>query len=282
MVDIPCGSLGALLEQANLLTSEQSESIRAACQRENMTVGEFLYEARALPVELIRAGILTQLLLRDGLLTSDTAFKALQLVAEKNQSLETSLDELGWSRTYYEHTKLLGYLLVDSGALTKQVVDEAVDTAFKQGVRLSKVLTDRGSISSVSIEQILSMESFLQTEQITYETANKVLHMCMEKGIDLSDALSASNLPDLAKKARARWGQLLIAAELMTTEDLIPMIEQSLVQKTEVAEVLLSEKRFTPKEVEVLVGTQAKVHSEMMTVHQAVERFKSLKLPGVF
>lgn len=247
-----------------------------------MTVGEFLYEARAMPVELIRAGILTQLLLRDGLLSSDAAFKALQLVAEKNQSLETSLDELGWSRTYYEHTKLLGYLLVDSRTLTKQVLDESVETAFKQGVRLSKVLTDRGFISSVLIEQILTMESFLQAEQITYETANKVLYMCLEKGIDLSDALATSNLPDLAKKARARWGQLLIAAELMTTEELIPIIEQSLVQKTEIAEVFLSEKLFTPKEVEVLVSTQAKVHSEMMTVHQAIERFKSLKIPGVF
>jgi hypothetical protein len=54
------------------------------------------------------------------------------------------------------------------------------------------------------------------------------------------------------------------------------------VQKTEIAEVFLSEKLFTPKEIEVLVSTQAKVHSEMMTVHQAIERFKSLKLPGVF
>lgn len=279
MTEIPWGSLGTLLEEAKLLTSEQNESIRAACIRENMTVGEFLYEARAMPVELIRAGILLQLLVRDGLLKLDAAVKVLQLVAENNQPIETALEELGFSRAYFEHTRLIGYLLVDAKCVTKHALDESADVAYKAGIRLSKVLVDGNFVSAKMIEQVLTVEDFIVAEQITYETAVKILKICKE-GTDLADALSASNLNELAKKSKARLSELLIGAELITPAEMIPIVEQSLVQRNQPVDVLVKEKLFNAEKIAIIIETNFRVLNGMMTPSQAVERFKGLKEPG--
>lgn len=281
MLENPWGSLGTLLEEAKLLNPEQHESIRSACARENMTAGEFLYEARAMPVELIRAGILLQLLLRDGLLTADAAVKVLQLVAEKNQPLETSLEELGWSRPYFEHTKLIGYLLVDSKCVTKHVLDESADTAYKAGIRLSKILVDNNCVSAKMIEQVLTIEGFIVAEQITYETAVKIISTCNEQGIDLADALSASNLNELAKRSKTRLSELLVAAELLTPDQVIPIVEQSLVQRNQPVDVLVKGKLFNAEETAIIIETQFRVLNGMMTASQAIERYKNLRAPGV-
>ena len=280
MLEIPWGSLGTLLQEANLLTSEQNESIRAACARENMTVGEFLYEARAMPVELIRAGILLQLLLRDGLLRVDAAVKVLQLVAEKNQPLETSLEELGWSRAYFEHTRLIAYLLVDAKFVAKHVLDESADNAYKSGIRLSKVLIDSNFLSAKMLEQVLTVEGFIVGEQLTYETAVKILTTCKEQSIDLADALAASNLNELSKKSKSRLQELLIEAGLLTPEEIIPIVEQSLVQRNQPVDVLVKEKLFSPEEIAIIIETNFRVLNGMMTTSQAVERFRSLRAPG--
>lgn len=280
MLEIPWGSLGTLLEEAKLLTPEQNESIRSACLRENMSVGEFLYEARAMPVELIRAGILLQMLLRDGLLKVDAAVKVLQLVAEKNQPLEQSLEELGWSRAYFEHMRLIGYLLVDSKSITKHALDESADVAYKGGIRLSKVLVDGNFVSAKMMEQVLTIEGFIVAEQITYETAVKILTMCKDQSIDLADALSASNLNELAKKSKARLSELLIEAQLLTPEEVIPIVEQSLVQRNQTVDALVKEKHFNTEEIAIIIETNFRVLNGMMTPNQAVERFKSLRAPG--
>jgi len=272
-------SLLEILGRAGLLSQEDSQQVALLSAQNKVTPGEFLYDSKAMPPILLRAGIIAQLLLRDELVTLPMALKALQAVAGTGIPFENALNNAGWSRQYFEHTKLCSVLLVQSNCISKSDRDLAMELSLEQRTSFLRVVLERHMTSQAIIDALLNLESLVASDSLSVSTAIEVLLICRQQGekLNFSSAMAELNLEDLAVKAKARIGELLVASNLVSQMQLLPAVEQAILGKMRLGDALVSRRLISPNELAVVLDAQSRIHRGAVTVEEAVQRLKQLR-----
>jgi hypothetical protein len=272
-------SLLEIFERTGLLTKDDSQQIALLSAQNKVTPGEFLYDSKAMPPMLVRAGILAQLLLRDELVTLPMAMKALQAVANTGVPFENALTSAGWSRQYFEHTKLCSVLLVQSNSISKADRDLAMELSLEQRTSFLRVILERRMASQAIIDALLNLESLVASDSLSIATAIEVLLICQQQGdkMNFSTAMAELNLEELALKAKARLGELLVASNLVSQMQLLPAVEQAILGKMRLGDALVARRLISPNELAIVLDAQSRIHRGAVTVDEAVQRLKQLR-----
>lgn len=272
-------SLLEILGRAGLLSPEDSQQIALLSAQNKVTPGEFLYDSKAMPPMLLRAGIIAQLLLKDELVTLPMALKALQAVAGTGIPFENALTSAGWSRPYFEHTKLCSILLVQSNCISKADRDLAMELSLEQRTSFLRVILERRMTSQAIIDALLNLESLVASDSLSMSTALEVLLICRQQGekMNFSSAMAELNLEELAVKAKARIGELLVASNLVSPMQLLPAVEQAILGKMRLGDALVSRRLISANELAIVLDAQSRIHRGAVTVDEAVQRLKQLR-----
>lgn len=133
--------------------------------------------------------------------------------------------------------------------------------------------------SQAIIDAMLNLESLVASDSLSIATAIEVLTMCKQQGekMSFSTAMAELNLEDLATKAKARIGELLVASNLVSQMQLLPAVEQSILGKMRLGDALVARRLITPNELAIVLDAQSRIHRGAVTVEQAVERLKQLR-----
>src|SRR5690349_18558303 len=104
--------IGELLRRAKLVTVEDLANAMKVSGNSGLPIGRVLVMLDIIRNDTLKAAILAQSLVRDRLLTLETAVRAVEVAAARRLSLTDSLEYLGCLDDVSENTNKLGDLLV--------------------------------------------------------------------------------------------------------------------------------------------------------------------------
>jgi len=83
----------------------------------------------------------------------------------------------------------IGDLLLRSGAVTIEALEDAVGLSAKMRMPLGRVLGMHGHLNEAGMQAALSLQEMIEQKKITLDSAVKALEMVAVQGLDFNTAL---------------------------------------------------------------------------------------------
>jgi signal transduction histidine kinase len=273
--------IGDLLVACELIDQAQLSKAMPVSQKTGLPIGRVLVESGIVSNTAVRAAILAQSLIRDNLLHTDLAVKALRIVKDRDGTLEEALSLLGWRSQYYERTNKLGDLLVESGCLTERQLKDAFEVCFASGLPLGRVLVLRQVLPEFVAYAALTAQVLMREQRITRQQAVEVVREANTRMTVEPGAMRLEGARIEGSSGKIRLGELLIAASIVTEIDLVTAVERAIVEERPIGQVLLEAGLITEELLGFALDLQGKVNSRVITPNGAVRLLRE-EPSGVF
>lgn len=234
-------SICDILLRAQLLDQDHLAPLSLYASEHGTTPGEFLYRSGAIDAKLIRASILSLVLMNDMLLPVDTAVRALRIVLRDNINFEEALSKTDWNLSYFEHTRTLTKLLVSAEIITKSDCAQLYEVCCPHGLPVMNALIERRAISDQLADTCLTIENLLMTDSLPWEVAIPALKRVYANNETLDAAIAATSQDRNIKPMMTMLGSLLLSADLITTKQLLKAVEQGRIQGRRFGQILVEE-----------------------------------------
>jgi hypothetical protein len=230
--------LGELLTKAGLLTDEMVlESLRRS-QETRLPMGKILVWSGYLNEKQLHAAVEAQSLINDKLLTLSEAIKALALVMDRRQSLDTALDELGWTPDRMFERNRLGDLMIASAMVSAEELEEALTTALSTGLPLGQVLSCCPEPLNMFVRSALHAQSMIREGKIERSQAIEALKLSKQHLVPIEQALLELGIREASILNSLEVSELLLAAGTLTPAKMMRAVEYSLCANKPISECL--------------------------------------------
>lgn len=232
-------SICDILLKAQLLDPEHLAPLSLYASEHGTTAGEFLYRSGAIDPKLIRASILSLVLMNDMLLPVDTAVRALRIVMRDNLNFEEALSKTDWNLSYFEHTRTLTKLLVAAEIISKADCEQLYELCCPQALPVMNALIERRSITEPLADTCLTVENLVISDSLPWEVAVPALKRVYANNDTLDAAIAATSQDRDIKPLMTMLGSLLLGADLITAKQLLNAVEQGRIQGRRFGQLLV-------------------------------------------
>jgi len=275
----PFSTILSLFTEANMLDAEHVSAVLSECTKRQITPGEFLFSSGAMKPEVIRAAILTQLLLKERLITQATAIKAIQKATNFNCPLEEALEKCDWDKRYAEHVKLVADLLSNSGIISRDQKEELLDICLDSRLPITKLLLERRAINDFTADFILAVTVLLKKEAISFEQAVKLIKLTGSHNCSLEEALDMCQIHPAHHVKSIKLGELLLAADFVSAKQLMSAIELGLIQRKRLGEILVSEGLISNNQLRAALAIQDGIRRSLISAADGISQLRSIDNP---
>jgi hypothetical protein len=124
----------------------------------------------------------------------------------------------------------LGDLLIRTGVVTVEALEDAVALALKMRMQLDRVLGMHGHLNVAGMQAALQLQDMIDTKQISLDSAVKVLELVAFQSMDFNTALRklAPGIEKAQGKLINKLGETMRMAGVVTPRDLEQALMQSL------------------------------------------------------
>lgn len=271
--------IGELLRRAKLVTVEDLANAMQVSGKSGLPIGRVLVMLDIIRNDTLKAAILAQSLVRDRLLTLETAVKAVEVAAARRLSLTDSLEYLGCLEDVSENTNKLGDLLVVAELVTRKQVEDALHTSQHLGLPLGRILVLKNFLPSSVVQAALTMQQYVRDGQLEREAAAEIMRSAKAKDFSLDGAMIAAGyrLPD---RPNIRLGELLVLADVVSETDLITALEYALSVDMLIGQALMQSGFINEAVLDAALGLQEMVRAENMTPDEAAEALSLIHQHG--
>ncbi len=158
--------LGDLLMEAGILSSTYIKEALARYEEQGLPIGKVLVVSGYLSDAELRNALNLQYMVNDRLLTRRDAIDVLKTSHANRLTLEESFRRTGLVQPEEQETNKLGQLLVDSGNVDQDQVDDALRASSTTGLPLGHILCHLNLISQQIINRALLIQQFVRRGQI--------------------------------------------------------------------------------------------------------------------
>lgn len=271
--------IGELLRRAKLVTVDDLANAMKVSGQSGLPIGRVLVMLDIIRNDTLKAAILAQSLVRDKLLTMETAVRAVEVAAARRLSLTDSLEYLGALEDVNENTNKLGDLLVGADLISRKQVDDAMHTSTHLGLPLGRILVLKNFLSSSVVQAALTIQSLIRDGQIAREDAVTILQNAKQKDFNLDAAIMAAGYK-LPERPNIRLGELLVSAEVVSETDLITALEFALSVDMLIGQALMQSGFINEAVLDAALGLQEMVRAENMTPEEAAEALSLIHQHG--
>lgn len=259
-----------ILLKAKLLDREHLAPLQLYASEHGTTPGEFLYRSAAMDPPLIRAAILSLILMNDKLLPVDTAVSALRVVMRDGIHFEEALVKTGWNRNYFEHTRTLTKLLVSAAVVSPAQCELLYDLCCPTQLPIMETLVERQLITEPFADVALTVENLVLNDVLTFELAVVALKRVHAENEPLETAIShALQDADAVKPSlQVMLGSLLLGADLVGSKELLHAVEQGKIQSRRFGEILVDAGIVTQEKVERGLQIQKLVNDQVVSLQE--------------
>lgn len=240
--------VGELLVQAELVSEAEISEALLHVRQKGLPIGKVLVMLGYLKQKDILNAIEAQSLINDDLLHADIAAKALNLAAKNNLKLLDALQQLGWHQAEGHARNRLGELLLASHVITKNDLQNSLNTSMETGLPLGKVLVFQKHISSEFLSCALSGQKLMREGLIGREQLIKGLSAIAKRQSTIEESMVQWGFPKLPGKRSNALGDLLLQSGLLKDNQLLTAMEISLSEEKPVGEVFI-EQRFISRSI---------------------------------
>jgi len=271
--------IGELLRRAKLVTVEDLANAMKVSGNSGLPIGRVLVMLDIIRNDTLKAAILAQSLVRDRLLTLETAVRAVEVAASRRLSLTDSLEYLGCLDDVSENTNKLGDLLVRANLVTHKQVEDALHTSQHLGLPLGRILVLKNFLPSTVVQAALTMQQYVRDAIVDRDEAVEILRSAKEPNFMLDGAMIAAGhrLPD---RPNIRLGELLVMADVVSETDLITALEFALSVDMLIGQALMQSGFINETVLDAALGLQEMVRSENMTPDEAAEALNLINQHG--
>lgn len=259
---------GELLVQLGFLSADDLESsIREAVQL-SLPLGRSLVLSNKVSEADINLTVALQSMMKIWDLPLAKAKMAVPLARKEGLSIADALARLGW-RTRAHNTpspSSLGGLLMDSGLITKEQLEEAQHEGYASNLPLGRVLILKGVVSHSVLAKVLEVQRMIRDGNLTYVTGTKELRSHTSPGTKMVPKQKSGTY----QKRSIRLGEFLMLAGVLTESDLMNALELGLERKLTVGSALLELGLLTESVLEVALVLQGRILGGDMELPAAV------------
>ncbi len=239
--DLP---IGEILIQAGLVSQGQlDEAVKDTGTRQRL-IGKTLIARGWLKPEQLRAALQAQSLLRDGIVDSFKALKALGIACNFDKPFEEALQEITASSAATPKrgsTCKLGELLIDAGIIEKEEMEAAHHKSLERGEPLGVVLVAEGLLTESYLDAALELQVRVRDGMFSREQAITALKQDPRRLLDMiAPNMKADEGLKLKTKAAIRLGELLMRAGIVSQSDVLQALELSLAHGHPIGEMLVA------------------------------------------
>ena len=271
--------IGELLRRAKLVTVDDLANAMKVSGQSGLPIGRVLVMLGIIRNDTLKAAILAQSLVRDRLLSLETAVRAVEVAAARRLSLTDSLEYLGALEDVSENTNKLGELLIGAELVTEKQVEDAMHTSQHLGLPLGRILVLKNFLSSSIVQAALTMQSMVRDQKVSRDDAIEILKGAISSDFNLDASMLAFGykLPD---RPNIRLGELLVLADVVSEADLITALEYALSVDMLIGQALMQSGFISEAVLDAALGLQEMVRSENMTPDEAAEALNLIHQHG--
>ncbi|MBP9092853.1 hypothetical protein KBI23_17650 [bacterium] len=268
--DLP---IGEILIQAGLVSQVQiDEAVKDTGTRQRL-IGKTLIARGWLKPEQLRAALQAQSLLRDGIVDSFRALKALGIACSFDKSFEEALNEITLSAaagSNKETTCKLGELLVDAGIIDKGEMEAAHSKSLERGEPLGVVLVAEGLLTESYLDATLELQVRVRDGMFSREQAIAALKQDPRRLLDMiAPNMKADEGLKQKTKAAIRLGELLMRAGIVSQSDVLQALELSLAHGHPIGEMFVARGFVTRALLDAALSLQQMITATHLSIGEA-------------
>jgi len=265
--------IGEILIQAGLVSQVQiDEAVKDAGTRQRL-IGKTLIARGWLKPEQLRAALQAQSLLRDGIVDSFKALKALGIACSFDKSFEEALKEITISAAAganKETTCKLGELLVDAGIIDKREMEAAHSKSLERGEPLGVVLVAEGLLTESYLDATLELQVRVRDGMFSREQAIAALKQDPRRLLDMiAPNMKADEGLKQKTKAAIRLGELLMRAGIVSQSDVLQALELSLAHGHPIGEMFVARGFVTRALLDAALSLQQMITATQLSIGEA-------------
>ena len=169
----------------------------------------------------------------------------------------------------------IGELLTRAGVLRKQDLQEAIEISQDTGQMIGKVLIMSGFITKEDLQAAVEAQSLVRDGNLEFELALLAIATGSRERLLLDQALDQLGWHPQQSHPSARLGELLLAAEVINTEQLDKALEQVRESITPLGAVLIQAVAITRDILDFALAVQADIRAGKITKQDGIARLNS-------
>ena len=267
--DLP---IGELLVRAGLVSQNQIDDAAKEAGTRDRLIGRVLVNRGYIEPEKLRAALSAQSLLRDGVIDSFKAFKALSNACCNNTSLEAALASMEEpnKKPSSEPTAKLGELLLSAGVINQATLNQCHEKSLRTGDPLGLVLVAEKHVTPSYLDAALELQVRIRDGMFSREQAIEALKQDPRRLLDMiAPHMVADSQRKTATKNALRLGELLVRAGIISNKDVNQALELSLAQKNPIGEALVDRGFITKALLDAALSVQRMLREAQLTVGDA-------------
>ncbi len=261
--------LGTLLVQAELIApSDLREAIKLS-RAQSMTIGQVLVSSGILSDADLKSAVKVQSLVRDSLIPSKLATKALAFSHKEGVSIDETLWKLGWIDTGDNPSNKLGELLLGAEIINLQSLEIAMRISQATTVPLGQTLVSLGLLSEQLLAAALNGQMLLRSKVIDRQQAVHGLRAAKQRREQVEVLLKQQGYFRGLLPTAPRLGQLLVEAELINETELWNSLVKTFIEGKPIGQVLREDGHISDKLSLVALEMQEMVVNQTLSLQQA-------------
>ncbi|MFA6210731.1 MAG: hypothetical protein WC714_14970 [Candidatus Obscuribacterales bacterium] len=264
-------SIGEILVKAGVVSQVQvDEAVQESGTRQRL-LGKTLVERGWLTPRQLRAGLEAQSVLRDGVVDSFSAMKALSLACNFDKPFEEALREVvpNAAPLSGSSTCKLGELLVAAEILDLETLEAVNAKSLVSHEPLGKVLLTDGLLSESFLDAALELQVRVRDGLLSKEQAVEALKQNPERFLEMLAPLSEADNIGFQSIESVRIGELLTRAEIVSEADVLHALEFSRTHRHPIGEMLLARGFITRSLLDAALSLQQMVGAGQLTLESA-------------
>lgn len=268
---------GELLVRLDLVSERDLTDALQVAPQFGLPLGRTLVLSGRISETELQLAVELQPLIGQNLCNIERAREAAKLVRAKGLLPAEALKRIGVQGSTDKAT--LGCLLVDSGFISAEQVDNAQKISYETGMRLGRVLILNNLISHSLLTQALDLQAMVRKGRMSLSQAVEMLVTSAPKHAlpaNLPLRLEAHGLSPSPAKKQVRFGEFLVMSGLASENEILNAMETSLSKQLSLGEAivalgLISESLFKKAE-----GLHEQVSLGAVTLKQATDEIYRL------
>lgn len=232
---------GELLVRLNLVSERDLTDALQVAPQFGLPLGRTLVLSGRISESELQLAVELQPLIGQNVCSLEGAREAAKLVRSKGLQPADALKHIGVQGATDKAT--LGCLLVDSGFVSAEQVDNAQKISYETGMRLGRVLILNNLISHSLLTQALDLQAMVRQGRMSLKQAVEMLVVSAPKHAlpdNIALRLEAHGLRPSPAKKQVRFGEFMVMSGLASENEILNAMETSLSKQLSLGEAIVA------------------------------------------
>jgi hypothetical protein len=266
--------LGQLLTSSGLISNQQLSDVLKKARERQLPIGTTLLILGWITPRELRAAVEAQAFINDKVLPAKVAVQALQSVHNDRIELSEALQRLNCPAQADALRNRLGELLLASGMLTEEKLNDCLMMSLETGMPLGRVLIFKKDLSDKLLLAVLSAQRLIREGLVSREQAIKGLQTVQQRKVSLEESLSESGIYRARTKRNTPLGYMLVEAGLLREATLMMCVELSVTENKPLAAILIDQGLASQHLLDSSAKLQETIENGTFTKELAIEAIR--------